>query len=127
MDADQLLLALEGAEAKKPEAASSAADALAADTAPKRQVKKRKKKGGITEELLASLPAVEIIIDPEEVRAEPEACKRHVQRPMKLLASYRRALDKYRLYEQRSDDLEAGRGWARHDSFGSANRTGSRV
>jgi transposase len=73
MDADQLLLALEGAEAKKPEAASSAADALAADSAPKRQVKKRKKKGGITEELLASLPAVEIIIDPEEVRAAPEA------------------------------------------------------
>lgn len=53
--------------------------------------------------------------------------KRHVQRPMKLLASYRRALDKYRLYEQRSDDLEAGRGWARHGSYSSANRTGARV
>jgi transposase len=73
MDADQLLLALEGAEAKKPEAASSAADDLAADSEPKRQVKPRKKKGGITEELLASLPAVQIVIDPEEVRAEPEA------------------------------------------------------
>jgi transposase len=73
MDADQLLLALEGAEAKKPEAASSAADDLVADSEPKRQVKPRKKKGGITEELLASLPAVQIVIDPEEVRAEPEA------------------------------------------------------
>ena len=72
MDTAQLLLALEGAEAKKPEAASSAVDALAADSEPKRQVKARKKKGGITEELLASLPAVEIVIDPEEVRAEPE-------------------------------------------------------
>jgi hypothetical protein len=49
--------------------------------------------------------------------------KRHVQRPMKLLASYKRALDGYRLYGQRSDDLEAGRGWARHGSFSSANRT----
>ena len=73
MDTDQLLLALEGAEAKKPEAASSAADALAADPEPKHPIKHRKKKGGITEELLASLPAVEIVIDPEEVRAEPEA------------------------------------------------------
>jgi transposase len=72
MDADQLLLALEGAEAKKPEAASSAADALEANNA-KRTVKPRKKKGGITEELLASLPAVEVVLVPEEVRAEPEA------------------------------------------------------
>ncbi len=36
MDADQLLLALEGMEAKKPEAASSAADALAAEDNAKR-------------------------------------------------------------------------------------------
>ncbi len=47
-------------------------------------------------------------------------CKRHVQRVMRLLASYKRALDRYRLYGQRSDDLEAGRGWARHGSFSSA-------
>jgi len=73
LDTNQLLLTLEGMESKKPEADSSAADALAADSGPKRQVKPRKKKGGITEELLASLPAVEIVIDPEEVRAEPEA------------------------------------------------------
>lgn len=73
MDADQLLLALEGAEAKKPEAASSAADALAADAAPKRPAKPRKKKGGITDELLDTLPAVEVVLVPDEVRAEPEA------------------------------------------------------
>jgi len=27
-------------------------------------------------------------------------CKRHAQRPMKLLASYRRAFDRYRVYAQ---------------------------
>ena len=72
MDADQLLLALEGAEVKKPEAASSAADALVADNT-KRTVQPRKKKGGITDELLDSLPAVEVVLVPEEVQAEPEA------------------------------------------------------
>ena len=74
MDTDQLLLALEGAEAKKPEASSDALAALEAE--PEKTVKparKPKKKGGISDELLDSLPAVEGVLVPEEVRAEPEA------------------------------------------------------
>jgi transposase len=74
MDTDQLLLALEGAEAKKPEASSDALAALEAE--PEKTVKptrKGKKKGGITDELLDSLPAVEVVLVPEEVQAEPEA------------------------------------------------------
>ncbi|MCP5556803.1 MAG: transposase [Verrucomicrobiaceae bacterium] len=74
MDTDQLLLALEGAEAKKPEASSDALAALEAE--PEKTVKparKPKKKGGISDELLDSLPAVEVVLVPEEVRAEPEA------------------------------------------------------
>jgi len=74
LDTDQLLLALEGMEAKKPEASSGAAVALEADLKDKPgRNPKRKKKGGITEELLASLPAVEVVLVPDEVRAEPEA------------------------------------------------------
>jgi transposase len=74
MNTDQLLLALEGAEAKKPEASSDALAALEAE--PEKTVKptrKGKKKGGITDELLDSLPAVEVVLVPEEVQAEPEA------------------------------------------------------
>jgi transposase len=74
MDTDQLLLALEGAEAKKPEASSDALAALEAE--PEKTVKptrKGKKKGGITDELLDSLPAVEVVLVPEEVQTEPEA------------------------------------------------------
>lgn len=75
LDTDQLLLSLEGAEAKKPEASSGALAALEAElennVKPARS--KCKKKGGITEELLDSLPAVEVVLVPEEVQAEPEA------------------------------------------------------
>ena len=75
LDTDQLLLSLEGAEAKKPEASSGALAALEAElennVKPTRS--KGKKKGGITEELLDSLPAVEVVLVPEEVQAEPEA------------------------------------------------------
>ena len=74
LDTDQLLLALEGAEAKKPEASSDALAALEAE--PEKTAKptrKSKKKGGLTDELLDSLPAVELVLVPEEVRAEPEA------------------------------------------------------
>lgn len=74
LDTDQLLLALEGSEAKKPEASSDALAALEAE--PEKTVKpvrKGKKKGGITDELLDSLPAVEVVLVPEEVQAEPEA------------------------------------------------------
>jgi len=46
----------------------------------------------------------------EKREALLDECKRHAQRRMKLLALYRRALDRYRLYEQRSYDLEAGGG-----------------
>lgn len=74
LDTDQLLLALEGTEAKKPEASSAALAALEAE--PEKTAKparKSKKKGGITEEVLASLPATEVVLVPDEVRAEPEA------------------------------------------------------
>ena len=74
INTDQLLLALESAEAKKPEASSDALAALEAE--PEKTVKptrKGKKKGGITDELLDSLPAVEVVLVPEEVQAEPEA------------------------------------------------------
>ena len=78
LDTDQLLLALEGDEAKKPDASSG--DALAAleaeSTAPVKPARRRKKRGGITDELLDSLPSVEVYIDPEEVLAEPEAWRR---------------------------------------------------
>jgi transposase len=74
IDTGQLLLALELEEVKKPEASGDALGALEAELAtaakPSRQ---RKAKGGITDALLDSLPSVEIILDPEEVRAEPEA------------------------------------------------------
>lgn len=74
MDTDQLLLALEGAEAKKPEASSDALVALEAEVEKTvKPVRKGKKKGGITDELLDSLPAVEVVLVPEEVQAEPEA------------------------------------------------------
>ncbi len=74
LDTDQLLLALEGAEAKKPEASSGALAALEAE--PEKAAKparKARKKGGLTDELLDSLPAVEVVLVPEEVQAEPEA------------------------------------------------------
>lgn len=74
LDTDQLLLSLEGAEVKKPEASSGALAALEAE--PENNVKptrKGKKKGGITEELLDSLPAVDVVLVPDEVQAEPEA------------------------------------------------------
>jgi transposase len=73
VDAGQLLLALEGMEAKKPEAACAAADALAAEESAKRRAKPRKKKGGITEEMLASLPKQQVVLVPDEVQANPEA------------------------------------------------------
>jgi transposase len=74
MDTDQLLLALEGAEAKKPEASSDALVALEAEVEKTvKPVRKGKKQGGITDELLDSLPAVEVVLVPEEVQAEPEA------------------------------------------------------
>ena len=78
LDTDQLLLALEGMEAKKPEASSvAAADALEADLKAKPANKSnRKKKGGITDELLDSLPAVEVVIEPEEVQADPQAWRK---------------------------------------------------
>ena len=75
VDTDQLLLAMEGLEAKKPEASSDAAVALEAEesTKSKPTSTRGKRKGGITDEMLDSLPAVEVVIDPEEVKAEPEA------------------------------------------------------
>jgi transposase len=74
LDTDQLLLALEGAETKKPEASSDALVALEAEVEKTvKPVRKSKKKGGITDELLDSLPAVEVVLVPEEVQAEPEA------------------------------------------------------
>ena len=74
LDTGQLLLALEGEEAKKPEASGDALGALEADpTSPAKPSRQRKSKGGITDALLDSLPSVEIVLDPEEVRAEPEA------------------------------------------------------
>ncbi len=74
LDTGQLLLALEGDEAKKPEASGDAAVALEAETTiPAKPSRQRKAKGGITEVLLDSLPCVEVVLDPEEVRAEPEA------------------------------------------------------
>lgn len=74
VDTDQLLLALEGLEAKKPEASSDAAVALEAEESSRgRSTSKRSKKGGLTDEVLDSLPSVEVVIDPEEVKAEPEA------------------------------------------------------
>ena len=69
MDTDQLLLALEGAEAKKPEASGEALVALEAEVEkPVKPVRKSEKKGGITDELLGSLPAVEVVLVSEEVR-----------------------------------------------------------
>jgi transposase len=77
LDTDQLLLALEGTDPKKPEASSDGAVALEAESkAPAKPARRRKRKGGITEELLDSLPSVEVLIDPEEVLAEPEAWRR---------------------------------------------------
>ena len=74
LDTGQLLLALEGEEAKKPAASGDALGALEADpTSPAKPSRQRKSKGGITEALLDSLPSVEVLLDPEEVRAEPEA------------------------------------------------------
>lgn len=74
VDTDQLLLALEGAEAKKSEASSDALAALeAGPEKTEKPARKNKKKGGLTDELLDSLPAVEVVLVPEEVRAEPEA------------------------------------------------------
>lgn len=77
LDTDQLLLALEGMEAKKPDASSDAAVALEADLKDKRgRCPKRKKKGGITEEMLDSLPAEEVVVEPEEVKADPQAWRK---------------------------------------------------
>ena len=74
LDTGQLLLALEGEEAKKPEASGDALGALEAESAaPAAPSRQRKSKGGITDALLDSLPSVDIVLDPEEVRAEPEA------------------------------------------------------
>lgn len=74
LDTDQLLLALEGAEAKKPEASSDALAALEAEQEKTaKPARKSKKKGGITDELLDSLPAVEVVLVPDEVQAEPGA------------------------------------------------------
>jgi transposase len=55
----------------------ASSDALAAlEAEPEKTLKpirKGKKKGGITDELLDSLPAVEVVLVPEEVQAEPDA------------------------------------------------------
>jgi transposase len=75
LDSAQLELLLEGMEAKKPEASSDARAALEAEeaAAAARTTRKRKPKREISEELLESLPAVEVVLVPEEVQAEPEA------------------------------------------------------
>lgn len=74
LDVNQLMLGLEAAEAKKPEASSDALVALEAEENPgAKRAGRRKKKGGVTEALLDSLPAVEVIIDPQEVREDPQA------------------------------------------------------
>lgn len=75
IDTDQLLLQMEGMEAKKPEASQDAAGALEADLKAKPKAKRRKL-GGITDELLDSLPAVEVIVEPEEVKANPQAWRK---------------------------------------------------
>ncbi len=72
-------LAPEGEEAKKPKASGdalgvNALGALEAETTiPAKPSRQRKPRGGITEALLDSLPCVEVLLDPDEVRAEPEA------------------------------------------------------
>ena len=74
IDTDQLFLALEGLDAKKPEASSDAAVALEAEENGKaKATAKRQKKAGLTEAMLDSLPSVEIVIDPDEVKADPTA------------------------------------------------------
>ena len=74
LDVNQLMLGLEAAEAKKPEASSDAHVALEAEEERNsKSARRRKKKGGVTDALLDSLPAVEVIIDPQEVREDPQA------------------------------------------------------
>ena len=74
MDPAQLELLLEGMEAKKPEAALGAAASLEADiekTRPKASTARPGRE--ISDERLERLPAVEVVLVPDEVQAEPES------------------------------------------------------
>lgn len=78
LDPGQLQLLLEGFEEKKAEASCDAADALEADNAKEaKKLKRRKGKRELTDELLERLPSVEVVVEPEEVKANPTAW-RHV-------------------------------------------------
>ena len=72
LDSNQLLLALEGAAAADSAGAQAAAKSLESEPAA-RPGRRRKGRGGITGELLDSLPAVDVVVEPDEVLTEPEA------------------------------------------------------
>jgi len=72
LDSNQLLLALEDAAAADSAGAQAAAKSLKSEPAA-RPGRRRKGRGGITGELLDSLPAVDVVVEPDEVLTEPEA------------------------------------------------------
>ncbi len=72
LDSNQLLLALEDAAAADSAGAQAAAKSLESEPAA-RPGRRRKGRGGITGELLDSLPAVDVVVEPDEVLTEPEA------------------------------------------------------
>lgn len=72
LDSNQLLLALEGAAAADSAGAQAAAKSLESEPAA-RPGRRRKGRGGITGELLDSLPAVDVVVEPDEVLTEPDA------------------------------------------------------
>ena len=65
LDVNQLMLGLEAAEAKKPEASSDAHVALEAEEERNsKSARRRKKKGGVTDALLDSLPPAKRLVGP---------------------------------------------------------------
>ena len=78
LDPAQLELLLEGAEPKKPATSNASGDVLEADNAKQaKKIKHRKPNRELTDELLERLPSVDVIIEPDEVKADPDAY-RHI-------------------------------------------------
>ncbi len=77
-DPAQLELLLEGAEPKKPATSNASGDVLEADNAKQaKKIKHRKPNRELTDELLERLPSIDVIIEPDEVKADPDAY-RHI-------------------------------------------------